>query len=59
MALLERCDGRHLEMLKNELFGAVEVFNKLPDEVARLLDVYAFQRALTNTARMALNDGHP
>ena len=39
MALLERCYGRHLEMLKIGLFGVVEVFNKLPEEVVRLLDV--------------------
>ena len=58
-ALLERCDGRHLEMLKNGLFGAVEVFNKLPEEVVRLLDVHAFQRALTKTARLELTNGSP
>ena len=59
MALLERCDGRHVEVLKNGLFGAVEVFNKLSEEVVRLLDVHAFQRALTKTARLALKDGNP
>ena len=56
---LFRADGRHLEMLKNGLFGAAEVFNKLPEEVVRLLDVHAFQRALTQTARLALKDGKP
>ena len=59
MALLERCDGKHLEFLKNGLFGAVEVFNKLPEDVVRLLDVHAFQRALTKTARLALKGGNP
>ena len=48
-ALVERCDGRHLELLKNGLFGAVEVFNKLPED----------KRALTKTTRLALRDGHP
>ena len=60
MALLERCDGRHLEMLKNGLFGAVETFDELPEEIVRLLDVHVFfQRALTKTARLVLKNGNP
>ena len=59
MALLERCDGRRLELLKNGLCGAVEVFTKLPGDLVRLPDVHAFQRALTKAARLALRDGQP
>ena len=52
-------DGRHLEFFKNGLFGAIEVFNKLSEDVVQLLDVHDFQRALTKTARLALKDGNP
>ena len=58
LALLERCDGRHLGILKNGAVGAVEVFNRLTEEVVRLPDVHAFQSALTQTARSALRSGH-
>ena len=48
LALLERCDGHYLEMLKNGLFGAVEVFNYIVS-----LYVQRFHSALT-AAREAL-----
>ena len=59
MMMETHIDGKQLEFLKNGLFGAVEVFNKLPGDVVRLLDVHAFQRALTKTAQLALKDGNP
>ena len=59
LALVEYCDGRYLEMLKNGLFGAVEVFNRLPEDMVRLPSVNAFQSALTQTARSVLLNGQP
>ena len=56
--LFEYCDGRHLEVLQNSLFGLIRVFNTLPDDLIQLQDVHAFQSALTGAERRALEQGH-
>ena len=53
-ALLQRCDGRHLEVLKNSAFGTIEIFNKLPEDIIQLPNGHSFQSALTKVARLAL-----
>ena len=35
MGLLKRCDGHHLDIMKNGLFGLVEIFNRLREGIVR------------------------
>ena len=50
--LLERCDGRHLEILNRSIFGLVRIYNLLEQRIVDAPTVRCFQKRLTKLAHV-------
>ena len=55
--VLDRCDGRHSELLARSIFGLVKVYNLLPQHMVDHTEVTAFQHTLTLHAKHVCKSG--